>query len=55
LDELLLDVEREVLRRALRNSKGNRARAARALGISRPRLLRRIEQLGLDSPNSQDG
>lgn len=54
LDDLLLDVERELLRRALRNSKGNRARAARALGISRPRLLRRIEQLGLDSPSSPE-
>ncbi len=50
LDKVLLDCEREVIRRALAASPRNRAQAARLLGISRPRLLRRIEQLGLDSP-----
>ncbi|MFO0817346.1 MAG: helix-turn-helix domain-containing protein [Pirellulales bacterium] len=54
LDKLLLEMEKEVIRRALRNARGNRARAARALGISRPRLLRRIEQLGLAPPSSPE-
>lgn len=49
LDTVLLDVERTLLSRALRLSPRNRAGAARLLGISRPRLLRRIEQLGLES------
>ncbi len=49
LDEILLDVERIILQRALKLSPRNRAQAARWLGISRPRLLRRISQLGLDS------
>jgi DNA-binding NtrC family response regulator len=46
LDEFLADIERELLRRALATSRGNKARAAKLLGISRPRLLRRLEQLG---------
>ncbi len=49
LDAVLLDVEKTLLSRALRFSPRNRAGAARLLGISRPRLLRRIQQLGLDS------
>ena len=47
LDEILTDVETQLIRRALKLSRGNKAAAARRLGISRPRLLRRIEQLGL--------
>lgn len=47
LDEFLADIERELLTRSLRRSRGNKAKAARLLGISRPRLLRRLEQLGL--------
>lgn len=49
LDSVLLDVERRLLQRALKLSPRNRARAARLLGISRPRLLRRVEQLGLET------
>lgn len=48
LDEVLLDLERAMLQRAIKLSPRNRARAARLLGISRPRFLRRIAQLGLD-------
>lgn len=47
LDEVLADAERELLRRALEQAKGNRSKAATLLGITRPRLLRRLEQLGL--------
>ena len=48
LDEVLLELEKTILRRALKLSPRNRAQVARWLDISRPRLLRRIEQLGLD-------
>jgi len=47
LDEFLGRVERELVRRALERAKGNKARAARLLGMTRPRLYRRLEQLGL--------
>ncbi len=48
LDEFLGRVERELIRRALARAKGNKAKAARLLGMTRPRLYRRLEQLGLD-------
>jgi transcriptional regulator with PAS, ATPase and Fis domain len=53
LDVILLDVEKIMIRRALKLSPRNRAQAARLLSVSRPRLLRRIEQLGLNesTPN----
>ena len=47
LDEFMGEVETELIRRALRNAKGNRAQAARSLDISRNKLLRRIDQLGI--------
>ncbi|HBE68758.1 MAG TPA: hypothetical protein DDW52_11485 [Planctomycetaceae bacterium] len=54
LDQVLEEVEREVIARALRLSSHNRAAAARLLGISRPRLLRRIQHFGLDRRTGQD-
>ncbi len=48
LDEYLSHVERELIRRALARAKGNKARAARLLGMTRPRLYRRMVQLGLE-------
>jgi transcriptional regulator with PAS, ATPase and Fis domain len=48
LDEYLGRVERELIRRALAKAKGNKARAARLLGMTRPRLYRRMMQLGLE-------
>ncbi len=48
LDEFLGHVERELIRRALSRAKGNKARAARLLGVTRPRLYRRMVQLGLE-------
>jgi transcriptional regulator with PAS, ATPase and Fis domain len=47
LDQILEQVERRLIERALRRCDGNRARAAALLGIWRPRLLRRLEALGL--------
>ncbi|MCE5302526.1 MAG: sigma 54-interacting transcriptional regulator [Planctomycetaceae bacterium] len=48
LDEYLGRVERELIRRALAQAKGNKARAARLLGMTRPRLYRCMVQLGLE-------
>lgn len=51
LEQLLRDVEVREIRRALEESAGNRSRAARRLGLTRPKLYRRLEQLGLaESP-----
>ena len=50
LDEFLEQVESELVRRALARSKGNKAKAARLLGMTRPRLYRRMVQLGLEKP-----
>ncbi|MCA9267947.1 MAG: hypothetical protein KDA41_05725, partial [Planctomycetales bacterium] len=45
LDEFLEEMERELIQRALARAKGNKTKAAELLGVSRARLLRRIEQL----------
>lgn len=52
LDRFLGEVERELIRRALAQAKGNKAKAARLLGMTRPRLYRRLVQLGLTSETS---
>ncbi len=49
LDRFLGEMERELLQRALAQAKGNKTIAARLLGLSRPRLYRRLVQLGLES------
>ena len=40
-------VEREQLGRALQRARGNKAEAARLLGLTRPRLYRRLTQLDM--------
>ena len=47
LEQHLHAVELELIGRALQTAKGNKAKAARLLGMTRPRLYRRLEQLGL--------
>jgi DNA-binding NtrC family response regulator len=54
LDEYLGRVERELIRRALSRSKGNKAKAARLLGLTRPRLYRRMVLLGLEEKPKGD-
>jgi DNA-binding NtrC family response regulator len=49
LDELLESIEREVITRALAQSGGNKSAAAELLGVTRPRLYRRLVQLGFIS------
>jgi DNA-binding NtrC family response regulator len=48
LPQFLGEVERELITRALAQTKGNKAKAARLLGISRPTLLRRLARLKLE-------
>lgn len=48
LEDFLGEIERELISRAMRLSKGNKAKAARLLGLTRPRLYRRMVQLGLE-------
>ncbi len=47
LDTFLEQMERELIGRALKASKGNKAEAARRLGISRARLIRRAKEWDL--------
>jgi DNA-binding NtrC family response regulator len=47
LDELLAEIELEAIQRALVQAKGNKTEAAGLLGMTRPRLYRRMQQLGL--------
>lgn len=49
LDEMLGQIERELIRRALAQAKGNKTKAAKLLGMTRPRLYRRLVQLGLEA------
>jgi DNA-binding NtrC family response regulator len=54
LDEFLGRVERELIGRALSRAKGNKAKAARLLGLTRPRLYRRLVQLGLEDETQDE-
>jgi DNA-binding NtrC family response regulator len=47
LDAILEQAERRLILLALRKARGNRSRAAELLSIWRPRLLRRMEALGI--------
>ncbi len=50
LEDFLAGIERELIERALAEAKGNKSRAARLLGLTRPRLYRRMVQIGLAPP-----
>jgi DNA-binding NtrC family response regulator len=54
LDELLATIEKEVIQRALDEAKGNKTMAASLLGMSRPRLYRRLVQIGLAIESADD-
>jgi PAS domain S-box-containing protein len=55
LDPVLERVERQTILEALRRAKGQRNRAAQLMGISRSRLYRRMEILGIAQPASSRG
>jgi DNA-binding NtrC family response regulator len=48
LDTLLKQVERRLILLALQKARNNKTRAAEILAIWRPRLLRRMEALGIE-------
>lgn len=54
LDELLERVETKIIRLALQRSRGNKSRAADFLGISRPRLYRRMDVLGIEEDGVEE-
>ncbi len=55
LDDLLTQVERRLIEQSLVKARQNKSRAAELLGISRPRLYRRIKELGIeDSPEATE-
>ena len=54
LDAYLLDIEKRLVERALDRSKGNKTAAASLLGISRAKLLRRLQQFNLTDAASDD-
>lgn len=49
LDDILCDTERRAILTALRRARGQRSLAAKYMGISRSRLYRRMEALGIAS------
>jgi DNA-binding NtrC family response regulator len=53
LEDFLARMERELIERALKRAKGNKSRAAKLLGLTRPRLYRRMVQLGLEPPAAE--
>jgi DNA-binding NtrC family response regulator len=53
LERHLAEIERELIERAIARAKGNKTRAARLLSMTRPRLYRRLVQLGLE-PEASD-
>jgi transcriptional regulator with PAS, ATPase and Fis domain len=53
LDQFMASIEHELIERALNRAKGNKAKAARLLGMTRPRLYRRLVQLGLASAEEE--
>jgi len=54
LDEFLRSIEQELVARALRAADGNKAKAARLLGVSRPRLYRLAQQHGLAASDEEE-
>jgi DNA-binding NtrC family response regulator len=54
LDELLASIEKEAILRALAQTRGNKSEAAGLLGMTRPRLYRRLVQLGLVPANGDE-
>jgi transcriptional regulator with PAS, ATPase and Fis domain len=53
LEARLAAIEKEFIERALVQAKFNRAQAAKLLGISRAKLLRRCEQLAIEVPQKE--
>lgn len=50
LENYLSTIERKLVGRALQTAKGNKTKAAKLLGVSRAKLLRRIQHFDLEQP-----
>jgi DNA-binding NtrC family response regulator len=50
LDEFLRSIEQRLVNRALELANGNKAQAARLLGITRTRVIRRVAESGSENP-----
>ena len=55
LDDILHEFEIEVIQKTLIACRGNKAEAARRLGMTRPKLYRRMNTLGIDEENPPRG
>ncbi len=55
LDQIITTIEKREILGALRRANGQRTLAARLLGISRSRLYRRMEALGIDPRTAGSG
>jgi DNA-binding NtrC family response regulator len=55
LDQFLREIEKELISRAMREAKGNKAKAASLLGISRPKLLRRLQNFEIPFEHVEPG
>ena len=53
LVDFLNRVEKELIARAMRRARGNKTKAEKLLGLTRPRLYRRLVQLGLEQPDQR--
>lgn len=54
LDDFLASIEKELIARAMAQAGGNKTEAAQLLGMTRPRLYRRLVQLGLAGNSSAE-
>jgi DNA-binding NtrC family response regulator len=54
LEDFLAKIERELIERALTQARGNKTKAARMLGMTRPRFYRRLVQLGLATEGEEE-
>ena len=52
--DALLQMEREILTRVLKYTRGNKVQAAKMLGIARNSLRTKLRSLGLDQDGSED-
>lgn len=48
-DDFLAEIEKQLIQRAMQQARGNKTMAAKLLGLPRPRLYRRMVQLGLEA------
>lgn len=55
LEPLLVQVETDEIRRALEKARNNKTKAAELLGITRPRLYRRMQTLGIEDREDEKG